>query len=230
MPLWYSNTEGGGWDAATQTTDITGQGDTGGSGAQSVGHIFMPTAKTAWYSPSWMDSSAMTSLQVEVSCNSPYTSSTAGYVGIIYWEYPEVIVGKTFVDLSGGGSHTVTIDTTDVDWGKAKGLLVHSGDTATAHLFDLFDSQQLATGPYISGTVTDSTASPCAAVVELFTEDTAPVLVGRRISDASTGAYKIKTKSTDPHTAIRYVAPVSSGAIGTQTEVAQIFSHLTPST
>lgn len=137
MPASYTNDyEIADWSSGNFTGPLTG----GSSGfINSTGAVFIPSGETGGTGVNtWIDGLGADELTVDVSCQTPNTSSTGGWVGLVN-EYFAAIVGQS-TDMSGGGTKTVVLDTSSVDWTTVRGLQVKSGDASTAHQFTLHSS------------------------------------------------------------------------------------------
>ena len=137
MPASYTNDyEIADWTSGNFTGPLTG----GSSGfINSIGAVFIPSGETGGTGVNtWIDTLGADELTVDVSCQTPNTSSTGGWVGLVD-EYFAAIVGQS-TDMSGGGTKTVVLDTSSVDWTTVRGLQVKSGDASTEHEFTLHSS------------------------------------------------------------------------------------------
>jgi hypothetical protein len=137
MPASYTNDyEIADWTSGNFTGPLTG----GSSGfINSTGAVFIPSGETGGTGVNtWIDTLGADELTVDVSCQTPNTSSTGGWVGLVD-EYFAAIVGQS-TDMSGGGTKTVVLDTSSVDWTTVRGLQVKSGDASTEHEFTLHSS------------------------------------------------------------------------------------------
>ena len=137
MPAIYTNDyEIADWTSGNFTGPLTG----GSSGfINSIGAVFIPSGETGGTGVNtWIDGLGADELTVDVSCQTPNTSSTGGWVGLVD-EYFAAIVGQS-TDMSGGGTKTVVLDTSSVDWTTVRGLQVKSGDASTEHEFTLHSS------------------------------------------------------------------------------------------
>ncbi len=152
MPTFWGAYDYEGWDTPTFSTGLT-YGSTGTFNTTGVN--FKPTGETGVPGDiTWMDSFSATSLTVVVSCHTPNTANTGGFVGLVD-ENLTSIVGQS-VDLSDGGQHTIVLDTTGVDWTTVRGLAVRSGDAAVAHTFTLHSSS------YTGGSAETIVGATCA--------------------------------------------------------------------
>ena len=148
MPFFYTNDyEITDWTGGSFTGPLTG-GDTSGFD-RSIGAVFLPTGETGGSGVNtWLDTLGASELVVQVSCQSPNMSSTGGWVGLVNTSYGAIVGQST--DMSGGGTKTVTLDTTGVDWTTVRGVQVKSGDASTAHLFTLHSSSFTASSPSLT--------------------------------------------------------------------------------
>lgn len=161
MPIIYTDTyEVTDWSSGNFTGPLTG-----GSADffYSTGVVFTPSGETGGTGVNtWIDGLGANQLTVNVSCQTPNTSSTAGWVGLV-GETWTAIVGQS-TDMSGGGTKTVVLDTSSVDWTTVRGLQVKSGDASTAHEFTLHSTS--FTSP--SAALTVSGSIPLGGSATLF--------------------------------------------------------------
>ena len=161
MPIIYTDTyEVTDWSSGNFTGPLTG-----GSADffYSTGVVFTPSGETGGTGVNtWIDGLGANQLTVNVSCQTPNTSSTAGWVGLVDETFTAIVGQST--DMSGGGTKTVVLDTSSVDWTTVRGLQVKSGDSSTAHEFTLHSSS--FTSP--SAALTVSGGVPLGGSATLF--------------------------------------------------------------
>lgn len=134
MPILYTDDyQVADWSSGNFTGPLTG-----GSADffYSTGVVFTPSGETGGTGVNtWIDGLGANQLTVNVSCQTPNTSSTAGWVGLVDETFTAIVGQST--DMSGGGTKTVVLDTSSVDWTTVRGLQVKSGDSAAEHEFTL---------------------------------------------------------------------------------------------
>ena len=177
MPASYTNDyEIADWTSGNFTGPLTG----GSSGfINSTGAVFIPSGETGGTGVNtWIDTLGADELTVDVSCQTPNTSSTGGWVGLVD-EYFAAIVGQS-TDMSGGGTKTVVLDTSSVDWTTVRGLQVKSGDASTEHEFTLHSSSFTSASAEltISGSVPLGGSATILAESRLTVSGSLPALGG----------------------------------------------------
>lgn len=161
MPTIYTNDyQVAGWTSGNFTGPLTG-----GSADFyfSTGVVFRPSGETGGTGVvTWIDGLGADELTVNVSCQTPTTSSTGGWVGLVDETFTAIVGQST--DMSGGGTKTVVLDTSGVDWTTVRGIQVKSGDASQEHEFTLHSST--FTSP--SAALTVSGSVPLGGYATLF--------------------------------------------------------------